>query len=162
MTTTEHAAEIRKQYKAKGWSSRDISVRADHFSMGSSIDVTVKRPDIPLAEVKAIAEQAESISRCEITGDILCGGNRYVHVGYSSTAHEARVAPFLPAIEAALVTLRAEPPTSGAIIPVGDTGFGVSRSWNGGEFSVWGKNSHAGTAYDAAGVASIIARCEAR
>jgi hypothetical protein len=88
MNATEYAAQIRSTLKkAHGWSSRQVSVRSEYFSMGSSIDVIVKDPAIPLPVVKAVAEQAESIRRCEVTGEILSGGNRYVSVRYS---HEAQ------------------------------------------------------------------------
>ena len=86
-TTTEYAAEIRATLKREHeWTSRQISVRADSFSMGSSIDVVIRDPEIPLATVKAIAEQAERIRRCEYSGEILSGGNRYVSVKYSDEA----------------------------------------------------------------------------
>lgn len=80
-TAADAAATIRAALKREhGWSSRDVSVRAENYSLGSSISVTVKRPGIRLALVEGIAEAEERISRCEITGEILNGGNRYVRV----------------------------------------------------------------------------------
>jgi hypothetical protein len=86
--TTERAALIRAELKAKHkWSSRDVSVKADHFSMGSAIRISIKNPDVSLAAVKAIAEAHESISRDESTGEILSGGNRYASCsGRATTA----------------------------------------------------------------------------
>ena len=90
MNTTEYAAKIRKELKEKhGWNSRQVSVRADYYSMGSSIHVEIKDASIPLGVVKEIAEQAERISRCEVTGEILGGGHRFVEVRYSREAEEA-------------------------------------------------------------------------
>ena len=89
LTTTEHAAAIRNTLKREhGWTGRQVSIRAEHFSMGSAIDIVVKDPVIPLPVVNAVAEHAECISRDERTGEILGGGNRYVSVKYS---HEALV-----------------------------------------------------------------------
>ena len=57
LTTTEHAAVIRNTLKRDhGWTSRQVSIRAEYFSLGSSITVIVKDPAIPLPVVKAIAE----------------------------------------------------------------------------------------------------------
>ena len=101
-STTDHAAEIRAALKAKGWSSRKISVRADYYSMGSSIDITIKDVSIPLNVVKAIAEDHERIDRCQFSGEILAGCNRYVHVRYDYDVLKAAAQPYIPAVEAAL------------------------------------------------------------
>jgi len=82
-TAAQDAAKIRTELKSRyGWTSRQISVKSDTFSMGSSIDVTIKATGIKLADVKAIAEQFDRVRRCEVTGDILGGGNRYVNVQF--------------------------------------------------------------------------------
>ena len=70
-TTTEYAAEIRAEYKRHGWTSRQIGVRTEYFSLGSAIHVTVKDASILLSAVHNIAQQAERIRRCEVTGEIL-------------------------------------------------------------------------------------------
>jgi hypothetical protein len=88
-TVTEAAADIRKALKAKGWTTRDVSVRAESFSMGSSIHIRIKNADVPLAPVSAIANDKEKIDRCHLTGDILSGCNRYVHVDYDHVAMDA-------------------------------------------------------------------------
>ena len=77
-TCTEAAASVRAALKAKGWNARAVSVRADPYSMGSSLHVTVKDPAIPLAVVRAIAMSAERVRYCEVTHEILSGGNRFV------------------------------------------------------------------------------------
>lgn len=87
-TPADAAARIRAAYKAKGWNQRKIGVRSESFSMGSSVTVEIRSPEVDEAEAKRIAESAERISRCEITGEILSGGNRFVHVGYSAACRE--------------------------------------------------------------------------
>lgn len=86
MTTTEHAAEIRADLKRAGMTSRDVSVRKESYSMGSSIYVTAKNPRVRLDEVRAIAEPHERIRYCQATGEILGGGNMYMHVEYDREA----------------------------------------------------------------------------
>jgi hypothetical protein len=136
--TTERAAIIRAELKAKHkWSSRDVSVKADHFSMGSAIRISIKNPAVSLAAVKEIAEAHESISRDPATGEILSGGNRYLDIGYSSEAREALAAQHLPAVEAAAAKLaEAE---ANHLIPVEGTGFLLGAGHHGLRygFSLW-------------------------
>jgi hypothetical protein len=103
MTTTDYAAMIREQLKTQhGWTSRQVSIRAQYFSLGSSIDITIKDPTIPLTTVKQIAEQAEHIRRDERTGEILGGGNRYVSVRYSSEALDTLGRRYADAVQRAV------------------------------------------------------------
>lgn len=98
----EEAKRIRAAFKALGWNNRMVSVRARNFSMGSAIDVVVKSAKVNFAEAKMIAEDAESIRRCEVTGEILSGGNRYVHVRLSDEAKAELAAPWMERVEKAL------------------------------------------------------------
>jgi hypothetical protein len=109
-TAAQDAARIRADYKARGWNSRMISVRASSYSMGSSINVEIKDPRIPMADASAIAMQAEHIHRCEITGEILGGGNRYVHVSHSPECQTILGRRYLAAIEDAIACARADNP----------------------------------------------------
>jgi len=87
-TTTDKAAEIRAEFKRLGFGSRSVSVRSKHFSLGSSIRIEVNDPTLPIALVKRVAERAEEIARCGVTGEILGGGNRYVAVCHSRGCRE--------------------------------------------------------------------------
>lgn len=78
--------------KLYGITSRQVSVRSDSFSGGSSIDIAINDPAVDAKEVKNLANGHESISRCEASGEILSGCNRYVSVGYSSKAADAEYA----------------------------------------------------------------------
>lgn len=113
MSTKEHAAAIRAELKKNGWSSRDVSVRAECYSMGSTIHVTIKNPGVPLSPVTRIAEVHERVDRCEHTGEILSGGNRFVRVGYDSRVMREMAAP----IAEKLRTVDAE---RGTIVDVGN------------------------------------------
>lgn len=156
--TTERAAIIRAELKAKHkWTSRDVSVKADHFSMGSAIRISIKNPAVPLAAVKEIAEAHESISR-DASGEILSGGNRYLDIGYSSEAREALAALWLPAVEKAAETLASEGNDS-LLVPVeGAPGFllGMGRHGLRFGFSVWKEGGHDSEVSNAKEAALVI------
>lgn len=137
-TTTEEAADIRAQYKALGWSSRDVSVRADYFSMGSSIRVLVKSVKVDPHKARAIAEGRERIDRCEYTGEILSGGNRYVHVDYSPEYSEILARRFIAQVEAAAALLATESDSALVIIEGTDgRGFLSHGQWRGCGMQLW-------------------------
>jgi hypothetical protein len=136
--TTERAAMIRAELKKRyAWTGRDVSVKADHFSMGSAIRISIKKADIPLAAVKEIAAEHESISRDEATGEILSGGNRYLEVGYSQEARAVIAARHLPALEAAAEKLAAGDPAF--LLPVEGSDFllGYGRHGKAYGFTLW-------------------------
>lgn len=87
------AAAIRSELKARGWNARAVSVRADRYSMGATIYVTVKRSDVPISTVRTIAQAQERVDRCERTGEILSGGNIFVRVEYARDVLDAATAP---------------------------------------------------------------------
>lgn len=99
-TTKEAAATIRQALKARGWNSRMISVRGDNYSLGSSIRVTIKSDSIPMQVVRDIATGVEEIDRCEVTGEILSGGNRFVFVDYDADVLVDMTYSILQALEA--------------------------------------------------------------
>lgn len=137
MTTKEHAAAIRAHYKRHGWSSRDISVRAEGFSLGSAINVTVKNPKVNFAVAEKLAKGAESVRRCEITHEILGGGNRYVSVSYSHEAADAIQAQYADVLQQAENALRADA-SDNSLHPIGTTGFLLGRGSNGFGVALWG------------------------
>ena len=150
-STTDRAKEIRDTLKRKyGWTSRQVSVRREYFSMGSSIDVVIKDPTIPIKPVEEIANAHEDISRDEYTGEILSGGNRYVHVAYDSDALRSRASAYLPGVEAALAQANGS-----SLIPVEGTKYMVGRD----QFdrpTLWG-DTFLHTGYDAQSIANHIA-----
>lgn len=133
-TPAEAAKDIRERYKIRGWTARQISVRSDSFSGGSSIDITIKDPKIPIHEAKAIAEDKERIHRDHF-GEILGGANRFVSVNVSSECAKAKATPYLETVKSAISCLP-EHPTS-TLQPVGH-GYHVGRGPNGYGFSLWG------------------------
>jgi hypothetical protein len=81
-SAAQDAATIRAAIKERwGLSSRQVSVRAEEYSMGSSVNVRVKAAGAPLAAIEELARSvAERIRRDDATGEILSGGNRFVFV----------------------------------------------------------------------------------
>lgn len=147
MTTKEHAAALRATFKRHGWTSRDISVKIDTYSMGSSIDVRVKRMGIPFDVVERIAKGAESVRRCEYSGEILSGGNRYVSVSYTHEAADAIQDHYKAALTAAADALKADPSDNSLHPIAGTDGFLLGRGDHGNGFSLW-KEGHITQAYD--------------
>lgn len=118
ISTTEHAAQIRADLKARGISSRQVSVRADLYSLGSSIRIKIKDPNISIRLVREIAKSHEHIDRDERTGEILGGGNRFVSVDYAGSAKDALSARYLDTVQAAADTL--PDPHDSVLAPLGE------------------------------------------
>lgn len=159
LSTTEHAAYIRHTLKTEhGWNSRHVSVKARYYSMGSSIDVRIKDASVALSVVEEIANKAERIDRCEISGEILSGGNRYVHVSYDSDVLQAMGKQFEPAVEAANEERKTR--SANCLIPIAGTPFLLGSTGNGYGLSVWSTGeygSHIRDCYDVAETARLIA-----
>ena len=139
ISTTDHAAQLRAALKAKGWTSRDISVRADYYSLGSSIRVVIKNPAVPLNTVKALAESHERIDR-DGYGEILGGSNRFVDVSYDATTINILARRHIEALETAETKLKVS--SENTLIPIGSTGYFLGRAYNGSDVSLWSKTSH--------------------
>ena len=98
MSRNEKTAAIRKQLKAMGYNARQVSVRGSRCTYSSSIDVTIKDASVPLPAVKAVVDQYTAVRRCEVSGDILGGGNTYTSVDYAHdivTAKAEQIEPQL-------------------------------------------------------------------
>jgi hypothetical protein len=97
--TVDASAKIRADLKAAGYGVRDVSVRNDSYSMGSSVDVKIKRAEVPLEVIEEIAYRQQQIRRDE-SGEILGGGNMFVHVDYAHGVLDAYAALAAQQIEA--------------------------------------------------------------
>jgi hypothetical protein len=106
-STKEAAARIREQLKAeKGWNARDVSIKVEYYSGGSSIHATVRNARVRAHELKEILESGERIHRDEYSGEILSGSNRYVHMHYTDDVKRELADPFVAPIERALEQLK--------------------------------------------------------
>lgn len=154
-STTDHAAQIRAALKTKGWTARDVSVRAEYYSLGSSIHIVIKNPAVPLHAVETIANDHERIDR-DGSGEILSGANRFVYVRYSDAANEALSTPLLPMLTAAAQQVQADP-NPNSLHEIGATGYRLGRGYNGWGVSLWGDGGHMQTANDPAHLAQYLA-----
>lgn len=150
----EQCKLLRAAYKRRGWTRTAISVRNDSYSMGSSMRVEIKRADLvtDYAEAERLANAGERISRCEMTGEILSGGNRFVSFGFSSDALAMIAAPFLAASEVAMEKAEGE---ERYLTAVEGTDFSVKVE--GCDVNIWGDTSLAFTIYKHEGVAKSVA-----
>lgn len=78
MNRVNPAQEVRKALKERGINSRQVSVRSD----GNSLSIRIKDLAVCAEMVSDIAKQFERIDYCQITQEILCGGNYFVSVSY--------------------------------------------------------------------------------
>lgn len=100
MTAKEQAQEIRKQLKALGWSSRQVSVRTERVTYSSSaIRCTIKSAEVDKTKVEEIALRYRQVSRDHMTGEILLGGNTYIDVEYTDEVLDEVGAEFFAALE---------------------------------------------------------------
>ena len=90
------AAIIRKQLKALGITSRQVSVRYRSCTISGAVDVVIKDVTVPIARVREIAMAHKSVSRCSVSGEILGGGNTYVDVQVDRDVLEALAATVEP------------------------------------------------------------------
>lgn len=77
--TTKNATPpdaLRAALKAAGFNARRVTVRQHH----STLCVTIRDASAPLTKIKTIAGSFESIRRCHVTGEILCGGYVTSHI----------------------------------------------------------------------------------
>jgi len=71
------AKTIRENLKTIGLNRTAVSVRSPHWG---SVDVEIKDRAVDFRKVNEIAMAEQRISRCEASGEILSGGNTFVHV----------------------------------------------------------------------------------
>lgn len=76
------AKVIRARIKAAGVNPKLVSVRSDY----TSVSVHVKHWTVPLCKVEEITKGLSRVRRCEATGEILGGGNLFVHAQYETGA----------------------------------------------------------------------------
>ncbi len=79
MTDSERASALRKDLKSMGYNARKVSVRCTD----GAIHVTVKTLGVDYDAVEKAAEAYSHIHRCDVTHEILSGGNTFVFVAES-------------------------------------------------------------------------------
>jgi hypothetical protein len=77
-TSDKPSDKLRSALKRAGLNARRVTVRHDH----TTLRVTIRDASVSLTQVQEIAGAFESLRRCQVTGEILLGGNTYVDVAY--------------------------------------------------------------------------------
>ncbi len=116
-STADRAKAIRATLKLRGWNARAVSVRCDYYSMGSSIYVTVRQFGISAQAVKDAVEGFARIDRCQMTGEILSGGNTFVHVDYATKVQEAARNELRETVDAAHAVITTTAGASVEVVP---------------------------------------------
>lgn len=98
LTRSDRAAAIRSELKLHGWTSRDVSVRVDSYSLGCTIHVTIRSASVRISAVQETIAHFERVDRCSTTGEILCGGNAHLDIEYADSVRDAVAAPIAAAI----------------------------------------------------------------
>lgn len=157
--TKQDAAAIRAELKRHGYNARRVSIRTDYYSLGSSIYATIRDADVDVEKVTKIVERiGKHVRRCEISGDILSGGNTYVHISYTEEVRAELSAKHENAVQAALDLLKASKAVHGscsALQPVaGFSNVLVGIASNGWAYSLWIGGMH-GREFDTAATGSL-------
>jgi hypothetical protein len=98
-TNTTPAQALRAALKAAGFNARRVTVR----ERGSSLYVSIRDAGASLSKVDAIANKFSVVSRCEVTREILSGGNTFVFVAYIDEVIEPAKAAILAVLNPAPV-----------------------------------------------------------
>ena len=80
MKTIEWKQSVKDDLKKAGYNTREVSVREQDCGYSRALTITVRDASVSLKNIQEIASRHESIDRCERTGEILSGGNRYIDV----------------------------------------------------------------------------------
>lgn len=130
-SSKEAAARLRAALKAEGYNARDVSIRVESYSMGSTIHATIRSAAVPEGTVREILESAERISRCEITHEILSGGNRFVELHHTPEVQAILARRHIDALGDALLRLERDVHTN-ALEPIAGTDPPALLGWENG------------------------------
>lgn len=149
---TDDAKAIRIAFKSAGIKA---SVRARRYSMGSSIDVYVKSGDF--AEAKKIAGSFQDVSYDDYSGEILSGGNRFVHVEIAQEWIDEVAAPIADKVKAAYEAAKSVP--CNRHVNVEGLPFSFANDGSPNHIALWGETRHLmSCVWDADAAVEVVAR----
>lgn len=100
-TTLRPADRLRTLLRAAGIGPRSATVRERPCSTETSLVVTVRSASVSMVAVRAAVSEVEDVRHCPVSGDVLGGGNVFVHVKWDDrTERPLRERFALEAIEA--------------------------------------------------------------
>ncbi len=77
-----NSRQIKAELKANGINTKNISVREDRGGLSWSFTVRLKSFDYTIEDVERVVNKFRHVDRDEYSGEILSGGNTYIHVQY--------------------------------------------------------------------------------
>lgn len=86
MTNKERSAAIRAEIKKLGYNSRQVSIRSGFCGYSDYTHVTIKDVKANIKEIEKACKKFQSVDYDSATGEILAGGNTYIHVQYDYDA----------------------------------------------------------------------------
>lgn len=120
------AQKARQALKKAGYTTKDVSVT----NSNGNVNVVCKsiKACADIEKIEAIAKNQESIGRCEITGEVLCGGNTFVFVEMKYKFVKEIVSIYSNEIDSAITSADKDP---GLMVTVyGVTFWKDSTRWN--------------------------------
>lgn len=106
MRTSVLREELKAKMKAAGFNSKKVSVSVKVVGYSDSIRMTIKDSSVDEKKVREIGESFRHIDRCESSGEILSGGNTYLHIGYSDSARDEIYTKYQNDIQKAIEKLK--------------------------------------------------------
>jgi hypothetical protein len=157
-TYKKPADELREALAKAGYTRRQVSVRHSHYSLGSSLYVTIRDASIDKARIKTIAQAFEEVRYDEYSGEILGGGNTYLNVFYTKEAADSRAAAYTEPVKAAILEL--DETDRSRLVKVGNTGYWIGFDSNDAAgFSLWKDNSFVRNCHQLENIAYVMAGC---
>ena len=86
MTNKERSTAIRAEIKKLGYNSRQVSVRSGFCGYSDYTHITIKDAKANIKEIEKASKKFQSVDYASATGEILAGGNTYIHVQYDYDA----------------------------------------------------------------------------
>lgn len=96
MQYEKSANGVKALLRANGYNTKNIRVRIERYSGGSSVNVELHTYEYSAEAIKSlVSSQFEKIHRCEASGEILSGGNCFVFVTYKWDMDVSQHVPFV-------------------------------------------------------------------
>ena len=97
---TEKAKIVRNKLKKElGYTNRQVSVRGRYCGYSAALDIVIKDFTADIRKIRSIAYEMEDIDYDEASGEILSGGNTYVHVEYDYKLTSEKAKELIPLAE---------------------------------------------------------------
>ena len=105
MTNKGRSAAVRAEIKKLGYSSKQVSVRSGYCGYSDYTHITVKDVKANIKEIEKACKKFQSIDYDMASGEILEGGNTYIHVQYDYSAMNDAIKNELPKVNSIIADL---------------------------------------------------------